>query len=183
MSAFRIPFVAALLLLPLPALAAFTVAGKPKVEFFAVGNPGALDISAKAEVLNVADDGTTLTFRVPCTAVKTGIDLRDEHMCKNHVQSDTFPDVTLAFPRAAVTWPQDASEAKGKVAAQFTLHGVSQPVEVTYAIKKSKIGYRVTSATFAFDATAHGIPKVIYAGVGVEPKMNAKISNLDLSGE
>jgi polyisoprenoid-binding protein YceI len=164
----------ALLLLPTPALAGFTVTGKPKVDFYAVGNPGLLDIDGKSDQLSVSDDGTTVTFKLPMASVRTGIALRDHHMNEKYVEIATFPDVTLAFSRADVPWPTEVGQAaSGTVAAEFTAHGVARPTQVKYTVKKSKVGYRI-HGEFPFDISQHGIVVPAYLGITVESAMRAE---------
>ncbi|MBM4365666.1 MAG: YceI family protein [Deltaproteobacteria bacterium] len=165
----------ALLLAP-PALAALKVDGKPKVAFFAVGNPGFLDIEGESADLACADDGTTLTCDHALDTLDTGIGLRDEHMKTKFLQTEKHPKASIALAKASIPWPAEVGkEARGSVAATFTAHGVSQPATVNYVVKKSKTGWRVT-AKFDFDISKHGIEVPSYLGVTVESTMRAEVS-------
>lgn len=156
-----------------PAWAGMAISGKPKVVFNAEGSPGALDIEGVTNTMTVADDGTTLTFTVPMSTVKSGIALRDDHMNNEYVQVAQFPNATLSFPKASVTWPANPGESsKGTVQASFGVHGVQQPVTVNYDIKKDAAGYTV-KAGFDLDASKHGIAIPSYLGITVDPKMKA----------
>lgn len=176
-SASRSLLLAALLLLPGAASAGLKVdstIAAPKVGFHANGEPGALDIDANTADLAVADDGTTLTFTVALGTVSTGIDLRDEHMKDKFLQVGSFPNATLAFPKASITWPVEvAKRTKGSVDAQFTAHGVTKPVKVTYDVSKTKTGYKV-DASFPYDISQHGIEVPSYLGITVDAKQTAK---------
>ena len=164
----------ALLLASAPAMAAFQVSGKPKVNFFAVGT-GAPDIEGVSDKLSIADDGTTLTFTVPMESVETGMTLRDHHMHQNYVQVDQFPNATLSFARSALTLPVEVGEStSGSVQASFTVHGVAAPVTVTWSLKRSKSGYTV-DASFNYDVTKHGIEIPSYLGVTVDPAQKARV--------
>ena len=122
----------------------------------------------------MVDDGTTVTFRVPMASVATGIALRDHHMNEKYVDVAQFPDVTLAFKRADVPWPTAVGQAaSGTVAAEFTAHGVTRPVDVKYNVKKSKTGYRI-HGEFAFDISQHGVVVPAYLGVTIESAMRAE---------
>lgn len=159
-----------------PAMAALKVDGKPKVGFHASGSPGALDIDGTASSISLNDDGTTLTFTVPMGGVTTGIDLRDDHMRNEFVQVAQFPNVTLSFPKSAITFPTEVGAASsGTVDGQFNAHGVNQTVKVTYKVQKSKTGWRVT-AEFPFDVSQHGIAIPSYLGVTVDAHMNAAVT-------
>ncbi|MDP2315488.1 MAG: YceI family protein [Pseudomonadota bacterium] len=165
----------AAMLAPSLAHAAMTVSGKPKISFFATGSPGFLDIEGESSTVTTTDDGTRLTFVVPMTTVSTGIDMRDSHMNDEYVQVAQFPNATLSLAKADVKWPAALAEsATGTITGTFNVHGIDQPIDVTYTTKKSKTGYRV-NAKFAFDCSKHGIAIPAYMGVTVDPKMTAEV--------
>lgn len=159
--------------------AGMTVDGKPKVSFFAQGSPGFLDIEGVASSIAAQDDGTKLTFTVSMTSVTTGIALRDEHMNKEYVKVDQFPNAVLVLDKTAVLWGAAVGEKKtGTVNGEFTIHGVTKPVSVAYTTQKTKTGFKVTGK-FDFDVAQHGIAIPSYLGVTVDPKMKAEVA-LDL---
>lgn len=160
---------------PADALAGYSVFGTPNVKFNATGSPGFLDIEGVGNTMTLADDGNTLLFTVPMTTVSTGIELRDDHMWNEFITVGAFPDATLSMVRSSVSLPTTGGSAKGTVNATFTVHGVAQPVTVTYNIKTSKVGYRVT-ASFAFDAEKSNIKIPSYMGITVDPKMTANVT-------
>lgn len=169
------------LVTPLLAMAGMTIDGKPKVTFFASGSPGFLDIEGETNTMTLADDGTKLTFTVPMTTVKTGIDMRDEHMNEKYVEVGTYPNAILSFAKADIKWPVNVGESStGTVASTFNVHGKDQPVSVSYTVSKTKTGYRV-KAKFNYDAAASGIAIPDYMGITVDPKQRAEVS-LDLAG-
>ena len=174
---FRTALLAALVVLAVPGVAdaAMTAGQKAKISFTAVGSPGFLDIEGESDSISVTDDGTKLTFVVPMMSVSSGIDLRDEHMNAKYVEVAKFPNATLSLAKADVPWPAAVGEAAtGVVKGTFNVHGVDQPVDIAYTVKKSKTGYRV-NAKFPFDVANHGIAIPSYMGVTVEPKMNAVV--------
>jgi polyisoprenoid-binding protein YceI len=156
--------------------AALKVEGKPKVSFFATGSPGFLDIEGVTSTVSVADDGTKLVFSVPMTTVKTGIDLRDDHMNNEYVQVAQFTNAVLTAQRANLTWPTEVgAKTKGKADADFNIHGVPQAVKVDYVIEKSKTGFKITGK-FNFDCAKSNLVIPSYLGVTVDPKMRAEVS-------
>ncbi|HHO53168.1 MAG TPA: YceI family protein [Deltaproteobacteria bacterium] len=157
-----------------PALAGFTIEGKPKVTFNAEGSPGVLTFEGVTRELSLQDDGTNLVFSVPMDTVETGISLRDEHMRKTYVQTDQFPDAILSVARDQISWPTDGS-SEGTVQGRFTVHGVERGVTVTYSIKLTKSGYRV-KASFPFDTSSHGVEIPSYLGVTIKPAMEAEVT-------
>lgn len=164
------------LLTPLVADAGMTLDGKPKVSFFATGSPGFMSIEGVSSTMTVSDDGTRLSFTVPMSTVDSGISLRDEHMNKNYVQIDKYPDVKIDFARADVKWPTEVgASSDGTVNGNFTMHGVTQPAAVVYTVTKTKTGYKI-KAKFNYDCNAHGITIEPYMGISFDPKMYATVT-------
>jgi polyisoprenoid-binding protein YceI len=176
-SLFRPALVAALVLLPGAAFAGMRVdptIAKPAVQFNANGEPGALDIEAKTADLAVTDDGTTLSFVVKLDTVSTGIALRDEHMKEKFLHTKEYPDAILAFPKASIVWPTETgTKVTGTLDAQFTAHGVAEPVKVKYDVQKTKQGWKVTSS-FAYNTNNHKIEVPSYLGITVDAAQTAK---------
>jgi hypothetical protein len=159
-----------------PAHAGFTLGGTPKVSFMASGGMLVPDIPGETSALTVTDDGTTLTFTVPMSTVKTGIDLRDEHMLQRYVEVAKYPDATLRVPIASLVLPgKDGETRKGKADATFTVHGAAAPVKVAYTVRKRGDAY-AGEAEFTFDVRKHGIAVPEYQMVSVEPEMRAKVT-------
>jgi polyisoprenoid-binding protein YceI len=171
----RVALVGALLV-PAVAMAGMSVTGKPKIAFFATGSPGFLDIEGTSSSMTATDDGSTLTFVVPMSTVSTGISMRDDHMNNEYVQIGQYPNATLAIAKSGVTWPAASGEKKsGTVSGNFTVHGVTKPVSVSYTATKTSTGYKVTGK-FNFDVAQHGITIPAYLGVTVDPKMKAEVT-------
>ena len=168
-----LPALIAILFAASPAHAALQVSGKAKVSFYAKGSPGALDIEGKASEMTMTDDGTTVTCVVPLADLTTGIDLRDHHMKDNYMEVGTYPDTRLSFAKADLPLPAVGETANGQIQAQFTAHGVTRPVTVTYEIKAGKKGYLV-DASFAYNASDHGIPIPSYLGITVDPAQSVR---------
>lgn len=163
-------FVAAFLLSS-GAFAGTSIEGKPKVSFFATGSPGFMSIEGVSSALTASEADGRLSFTVPMSTVDSGIALRDEHMNKNYVQIDQFPNAVLDFAKADVTWPTDGSFT-GTVPANFTIHGVTQPTTIGYTISKTKTGWKV-KARFDYDVSKHGITIEPYMGISFDHKMYA----------
>ncbi len=159
-----------------PALAAPAVTGTPKVGFVATGGMLIPDIEGTTSALTVANDGTALLFTVGLSNLTSGIDLRDEHMKGKYLEVPSFPHATLKIERSALSFPASGGEKKkGKAAGSFTVHGVTQPVNVAYTLVKTNAGYKV-DATFNLDLAKHGIPIPEYEMVSIEPGVVASAS-------
>lgn len=175
MSRFRVAALALVAALTFPVAASAGTAVAVKVQFFAQGSPGFLDIEGVTEQMTVTDDGTTMTFTVPMESVKTGIDERDEHMNHKYVDTAHFPNAVLHFAKADIAWPTETgAKVSGKVNAVFNVHGKDQPVTVEYTVTRGKSG-TIIDASFKYDASASGVEIPSYAGVTVDPKQSAKV--------
>ena len=162
------------LLIASPAWAGYTLAGKPKVTFQATGT--VMDMEGVGSTVKVTDDGTTVSFAVPMATVSTDNALRDDHMNNTYVEVAKFPDVVVALNKAAFKLPTAAGEKlKGSVTGTLTVHGVSQPVTVSYSAKRGDTSTKV-DATFSLDVSKHGIVIPEYLGVTLDPKMKATAS-------
>lgn len=162
-------------LLATPAAYATDLVGTPKVTFHAEGSPGVLTFDGVTRQLSLVDNGDTLVFTVPMDTVETGISLRDDHMRRNYVETETYPNAVLTLQKSAVTWPAaGAKSSEGNLTAQFEAHGVSRDVTVAYTIKTTKDALRV-KASFPFDTSSHGIAIPEYLGVTIKPAMVADV--------
>ena len=166
------------ILLNAPAFGGTSIEGKPRVSFHAEGSPGFLTFEGVTRDITLKEDGENLVFTVPMDTVETGISLRDDHMRRNYVQTDKFPDVVLTVPRAGIQWPSEGTQ-QGTLTATFEAHGKPLEVAVAYDIKKTKSGYRV-KAEFPFNTEKHGMEIPVYLGVTIKPDMRAEVT-LDLT--
>jgi polyisoprenoid-binding protein YceI len=157
-----------------PAWAGTTIEGKPKVSFFATGSPGFMSIEGVSSAMTLEEKDGRLVFSVPMSTVDSGIALRDDHMNKNYVQIDQFPNVVLDLAKADVQWPAEGS-ASASAAANVTFHGVTQPTTVTYTVNKTKTGWRV-KGRFEYDVSKHGITIEPYMGISFDHKMYATVT-------
>ncbi len=114
-------------------------------------------------------------FEVDLTTLKTGIDMRDQHLRERFVHTDSFPKATfrltkvakLAAPALADGQPINV-EAQGKM----TIHGVTKPVmatgTVTYMKESEETQVRLPGDLLHVDVA---IP-ILLSDFGIErPKM------------
>ncbi len=99
-----------------------------RVSFLAKGRPALISINGMGQGLSgdlVEKNGRLsgeLTFQVE--SLKTGIDLRDEHMKTKYLQIDQFPKATLKI--ADMGLPK--ANEKVTFSATVTIHGIDQTV-------------------------------------------------------
>jgi hypothetical protein len=130
-----------------------------------------MSIEGVSSAMTLEEKDGRLVFSVPMSTVDSGIALRDDHMNKNYVQIDQFPNVVLDLAKADVQWPAEGS-ASASAAANVTFHGVTQPTTVTYTVNKTKTGWRV-KGRFEYDVSKHGITIEPYMGISFDHKMYA----------
>lgn len=82
-------------------------------------------------------------FAVELASLKTGIGLRDKHMRENHLETEKFPQAIFELERVVAENGSDISDG-GPVditlIGNFTVHGVTKPVEVKARVQYSKDG-------------------------------------------
>lgn len=138
-------------------------ASNTKVELVAKG-PGGLNIVGRSDTLSVRDDGTNVVVEVPIAPIKTGIELRDEHM-KKHLEAESFPTAVLTVPRAALKFPSGGA-VSGDAQGSVKLHGQTKTVSFHYDAdaKGGAIGVR---GSMTVPMSDFGIKTPKYLGVGV----------------
>jgi polyisoprenoid-binding protein YceI len=142
------------------------------VSFNATG-PAGLNIEGKTSTLNVKDDGTEATFSVPLNTVKTGIALRDTHMCEKYLECGKYPTADLKIKRSDVKL-EEGKETTGEAPGKLTLHGETKDVKVKYKAKKTGGDIAVDAST-TFKYTDHKVNKAEYLGAEVKPDIKLHV--------
>ena len=76
-------------------------------------------------------DLTTLrgTISLSTASLKTGIDLRDEHLrSANWLDADSYPDITFAIKSVSNIESVESNKLTAKVTGDFTAHGVTKEI-------------------------------------------------------
>lgn len=155
---------------------------KGHTEFVAIGKPAMLKIRGESQgpqgQLILKDAKVSGNIKIDLKELKTGIDLRDEHMKKKYLQVETYPTAELTLQELAL--PIKVAEIKKKLTGQkFTallkLHGVNKPVEGTYDVEpqgknlKVRASYNLKLSDFNID-----IPS--YAGLKIADSVDIETS-------
>lgn len=93
--------------------------------------------------------------------LKTGIELRDNHMKHKYLETDKYPEAMLT----------QATGKDGKFTGELQVHNVTKPVSGTYKVAGDQFVCNFTVSIKDF-----GIEKVKYMGVGVNDAVNVEIS-------
>lgn len=113
-------------------------------------------------------------FRFRLDSLKTGIDLRDNHMKKNYLEVEKFPEAVLKVTKVDGYSPE---QIEGEFAFQGTLsvHGVEKPVtNGKVRVKKSGDNLDV-SATFDTKISEFQIPIPKYAGLALKDDVQVAV--------
>lgn len=96
------------------------------------GKTGQIDGTVEVDL---ADAGTaTGQFEVDLTTVKTGIDLRDQHMREGYLHTDSFPKAAFKIVKVTKANPKqlaDGQPVEIEAQGELTIHGVTKPVAVS----------------------------------------------------
>ena len=101
-------------------------------------------------------------IKVPVKTLKTGIELRDNHLKKKLGHEKDKKAVLLLV---------EAKGANGKGKAKFRVLNKEQIVDFTYKKVSEKLG----EATFSLKLDTFGISGISYMGVGVKNTVNVKV--------
>jgi len=103
------------------------------------GKTGQIDGTIEVDLADV--NTTAGQFEVDLTTVKTGIEMRDQHMREGYLHTDSFPKaifklakVTKAGGKALADGQPVEIEAQG----ELTIHGVTKPVTVSGTVTYMK---------------------------------------------
>ncbi|MBC7741611.1 MAG: YceI family protein [Bdellovibrionaceae bacterium] len=153
-----------------------------QVQFDAVGRPSMLKIKGEAigaiANLSVTDHNLNGTIKFDLNALKTGIDLRDEHMKDKYLQVKQGDNAiaTLTFTDFPIPLSWTAAAAKipsWTFRAMLHLHGVDREITGNYSIGSNKMD---TIAKFDIKLSDFKIDIPTYLGVKVADIVNVVVS-------
>ncbi len=93
------------LLMPFAADAKLAASGLASVSFAATG-PAGMRIVGSSSDLSVSDDAQNITVTVPLGNLKTGVDLRDQHMRDKYLEVPKYPNAELVVAKSAIRDPR-----------------------------------------------------------------------------
>ncbi len=140
--------------------------------FEAVGKPAMIKIkgesSAPQSTLKVNGGIGSLESSLDLENLKTGIDLRDEHMKENYLETKKYPKAILVITSLSIPENWDVSEQE--FSGVLNLHGKEQPVKGTFSMNNKK----EVNADFKIKLTDFGITIPNYLGITVADSVNIK---------
>lgn len=103
-----------------------------------------------------APGSTTGTITVPVTSLRTGVDMRDEHLHgADWLNAEAYPEIT--FNITSVSTDEGATLAHGttinaQVTGEFSLHGVTMPITVPAEVSYFAIDNPEIAATYGISS-------------------------------
>ena len=122
-------------------------------------------ISGSIEVSPDSGIGSTKgIFQVDLRTLKTGIDLRDEHMRTRHLKTDKYPYAYFEISSIADPPTRLASDSTYQMTAagKFCIHGNWRPITVTTTVRRSlraESDALAVRAAFTIKLDDFGIPR------------------------
>ena len=87
--------------------------------------------AVKGKVTFNVDDIKSLkgSISIPVTTLKTGIDLRDEHLrSDNWLDAESYPEITFMIKKVSDVKVEADNKLQAKITGDFTAHGVTKEV-------------------------------------------------------
>lgn len=142
-------------------------------QFKAIGKPTFLKISGGSSDLdgNIAVDPATKTvsgsIRLNLKEIKTGIQLRDEHLRDKYLEIQKFPEAVLTLKNIPSTTQ--------KFLALLNLHGVEKEVEVQLKKSVEFEDSPLAEASFSIDLEDFKIEIPSFKGITVASKVDIEV--------
>lgn len=143
-------------------------------QFKAIGKPSFIKITGGSKGLSGSisfdESGETASGKVLLELgnIKTGIELRDDHLRENYLEVEKYPQAKLLFSKV----PISAKKFKG----QLTLHGQTNDIEIELA-KPVEINQSAKAeAKFAIQLDQYGIRIPSFKGITVASKVEILIN-------
>jgi polyisoprenoid-binding protein YceI len=106
-------------------------------------------------------------LRVDARTLKTGIEMRDEHMRERHLQTDQFPfiEFVLKSVEGLPAQLESGSAQKFQLAGDFTVHGTTKAITAPGTVEMVATGgfdkpqAMIVTATFNIKLDDYGVPR------------------------
>ncbi|MBY0414756.1 MAG: YceI family protein, partial [Bdellovibrionales bacterium] len=148
-----------------------------KTNFEAVGKPAMIKIKGESPApkatLTFKDGVTSLEADLSLEGLKTGIDMRDDHMKEKYLETKKYPNARLVIKSLNIPaeWEKTPSKiAEQKFVGTLTLHGKDSLVEGTFSLSEKK----EASAEFKIKLSDHNIEIPEYMGIKVAELVTVK---------
>ena len=149
-----------------------------RLEFLAIGRPSFLKIrgeGAKPEAeISVIGDLVEGVARVDLRSLKTGIELRDQHMHERYAQTDKYPTAELKFKISDAKLGERLTNSRDDFESGVTGRLFWREKDHEVPVKLRRRSGQV-EAEFSFLLTDYGVELPHYAGIKVADEIQVKV--------
>jgi len=173
--------IASIGLLTLPTLADAATyevdSAQSKVEFLAVGKPGFLKIKGEGAKVGGKVEHKNSNFNgslnVSLKDLRTGMELRDEHMHDKYLETKKFPDAVLTLTLVKMKNNEDC-EFQGKLKIKEAEKPVSGECSIS-GLNSAKVSVKANTTIKISDYPSIGVPKHLGITVAEAVTINAEL--------
>jgi polyisoprenoid-binding protein YceI len=159
-----------------------------KVAFNVDANVAFLKVSGSSSAIKGGGEATIsgdvatirgLRFEVDPKTLKTGIDLRDQHMYEKvfTAADGSIPPLVLRADRFEARRNPKTSKWEGNFQAQVSIRGVTKPVRFRASAEQKNPG-AIVSAEGVIKTSDFGVKPISYSGAAVNNEVTVTVSNL-----
>lgn len=153
---------------------------KGKIQFEAIGRPSMVKIKGQSEgpegSLRIVNGALSGEFLLPLQNLKTGIELRDEHMKDKYLEVSKYPQAKLTIPEQKLpdSWTTaNPSLHDFKFKGVLQLHGEEKEISGTVNVKADL----TSEAQFEIKISDYKIDIPSYLGITVADKVKISVSS------
>jgi len=173
-----IAFAAFVVAISLTAHAALTSIESGEVKIEARAKPALGRFVGYLQGVSASEVGPNLVF-VGDLQNNLDMRMRGRH-AKEAFETTKYAGVKLSVEKSKLKMPADNERVDGEVDGQMTLHGVTKTVKVAYTVKRTGSDYHIKSASFSFNYTDFGVPRICRLSLCVEPLIKISIDGMKL---
>jgi len=135
----------------------------------------------EATVAGTAATIRNLSFEVEPKTLKTGMNIRDQHMYEKVFTADdrSIPRLVLRADQFQANLDPRTAYWEGTLRAQLTMRGVTKPV-LFHAWGEKQGDRAIVNAEGSVKTSEFGVKAISYSGATVNDVVNVKVSNLRL---
>ncbi len=145
---------------------------KGHLVFEAVGKPAMIKIKGESPApkssMMHSKGSVRIESALELDQLKTGIDLRDEHMKEKYLEIKKYSQAKLIIENLAI--PENTEIKDQEFSGTLNLHGKEAPVKGVFNMSKD----RLVEAEFKIKLTDYGIEIPEYMGINVAETVNIK---------
>lgn len=149
---------------------------KSQIDFTAVGNPSFIKATGKLlfskATLIEKENMISGDIIVDLNKLDTEIELRDEHLKENYLETKKFPEAKLSLKPFSL---KEGESKTQKVMATLNLHGVDKEMEIELELKRMENIISV-KGEFGIKLSDHKIELPSFQGITAADKVQLKVA-------